>query len=98
MLVLNHTAPLISLVLEFAFTLHIMRYKHVVVTLVVGLTYLVVNMAVTLGTDNPVYDIITWKDIQSPVLTLSMIVIGVIIHCILTKLSINRERRNEEYI
>ena len=59
---MSHALPIIVLLIDFIFNRIPFFPKHLPLMLIIATMYLVVNMAVTLGTGTPVYSVMTWKD------------------------------------
>ena len=60
--IIEHAIPITVLLIDFVLNRIPFFPKHLVLMLIISIIYAIVNMAVTLGSGTPVYDILTWKD------------------------------------
>ena len=61
-MVMEHTLPLLTSLIEFIINGWRFQHKHVVFCILFGITYAVVNLIGTLARDEPIYPIITWDE------------------------------------
>ena len=63
----NHSIPLILLLVESAWNKHLYTKKSILVPIIYGLLYSIVNAVYAFTHDAPVYPCLTWKDWKTPV-------------------------------
>ena len=95
---LIHAYPFLSLLIELFCTVHLMRKRHLFITIIVGIVYVVVNITVTFARGDPVYPILTWREWQSAVLVVGVVVLIIGGHMVLFWVTRWREERNREHV
>ena len=61
-MVLDHSVPLLITSLDFALSAILFNHVHALFCFLIIVVYMMVNAAVTLITNVPVYNVLTWKD------------------------------------
>lgn len=91
----EHAAPFAVMAVDYAFNRIPIHLRHLPLSLAIFLTYGVVNITKTLVTGEPVYDPLTFKDIESLVYSLvliSLLVVGFLVLSWLTPKKLAKAR------
>lgn len=98
---IDHSLPLILLVLDFILNAVPVVQRHLAVILAVASLFVIDNFIATKIRGKPVYDILKWNDLASVILTIAifilLMVLFLILNCINTgKLRSFASRRQQE--
>lgn len=68
------------IIIDFIFA-KIKFYKnHYVILLIYGVAYSILNISITFGSGEPVYDIMDWKSLKSYIFFFAAIIVGILFH------------------
>jgi len=85
-LYLDHSVPLLCLIVDFLFNATPTVKRHLRVILFVGGIYTMIMITVSLAADKPIYPVLTFKDIASYILVFivfgSAVLWFTLIHCL----------------
>ena len=90
---MDHYVPLGMLAIDFAINSILFNPWHLIITIIVMVLYGIVNFTATMVSGNPIYPIMTWKDIGTLYYALGILAATILSFALFSFVSIFRHSK-----
>lgn len=90
---MDHCVPFGMLFIDFVINAILFNPWHVIITIIVMIIYGIVNMSITLISGQPIYPIMTWKNIETLYYSIGILALTLISYLMFSYISFVRNNK-----